>query len=46
LPIKAVETVDVPQMINMRAINKSVSDKMKSEFVIELDRALAYLLKK
>jgi hypothetical protein len=46
LPIKAVETVDVPQMFNMRAINKSVSDKMKSEFVIELDRALAYLLKK
>lgn len=39
LPIKPVETIDVPQMFNTRRINAAVVKKMQSEFSIELDRA-------
>lgn len=38
--IKAVETVDVPQMFNMRKVNAAVIDRVKREFPIEMDRAL------
>ena len=38
--IKAVETIDVPQMFNVSAINAAVVAKIKQEFPIEMDRAI------
>ena len=39
LPIKAVETVDIPQMFNTRRINAKVVQRMGEIFDIEFDRA-------
>lgn len=41
LPIKAVETIDVPQMFNARRINAAVVKKIQSDFPVELARAIA-----
>jgi len=43
LPIKPVETIDVPQMFNTRRINAAVLKKIEREFPIELQRAFAAL---
>lgn len=43
LPIKSVETIDVPQMFNTRRINAAVLKKIQREFPVELDRALVAL---
>lgn len=40
LKIKAVHTVDVPQMFNMRKVNGAVVRKVRQEFPIEFARAL------
>lgn len=41
LPIKPVETIDVPQMFNTRRINANVLAKIKRDFSVEIQRALA-----
>ncbi len=46
LPIKGVETIDVPQMFNTKRINRRVVDRMLTEYVVEFDRAAAYLVSK
>ncbi len=46
LPIKPVETIDVPQMFNTRRINAAVVKKMQREFSIELDRAFSALARR
>lgn len=40
LPIKALSTIDVPQMFNTRRIQKVVLDRIDRELVIEFDRAI------
>ncbi len=40
LPIKALTTIDVPQMFNTKRINKRVIDRINAEMVIEFDRAI------
>lgn len=42
--IKAVETIDVPQMFNTRRINKAVVERIQREFPIEMGRALKLFL--
>lgn len=42
--IRAVETVDVPQMFNTRRINAAVVGRMRQEFPVELDRAIRLYL--
>lgn len=44
LPIKAVETIDVPQMFNSKKINEAVRAKVMAEFPIELQRAIRMYL--
>ena len=38
--IKAVETVDVPQMFNTRRVYDAVLEKIKQEFPVEMERAV------
>lgn len=40
LPIKAVQTIDVPQMFNTRKINLAVLQKIGLDLPIEFDRAI------
>jgi hypothetical protein len=40
LPIKGVETIDVPQMFNMRRVNRAVVAKILRELPVEVERAL------
>lgn len=40
LPIKALSTIDVPQMFNIRRIQGVVLDRIKRDMVIEFDRAI------
>ena len=40
LPIKALSTIDVPQMFNTRRVNKRVTDRINAELRIEFDRAI------
>lgn len=40
LPIKAVTTVDVPQMFNTRRINNKVIARINAEMSVEFDRAI------
>jgi hypothetical protein len=40
LPIKALSTIDVPQMFNTRRIQGVVLDRIKRDMVIEFDRAI------
>ena len=40
LPIKALSTIDVPQMFNTRKIQKAVLSRIDRELVIEFDRAI------
>ncbi len=40
LPIKALSTIDVPQMFNTRRIQKVVLARIDKEMVIEFDRAI------
>jgi hypothetical protein len=44
LPIKGVETIDVPQMFNTRRINRRVVERMVREFPVEFDRAAVFVL--
>lgn len=41
LPIKAVQVIDVPQMFNAKRINMAVVQKIRAEFPIEMQRAIA-----
>lgn len=43
LPIKAVETIDIPQMFNTQRVFKRVVDRVRTEFPIEMQRAIRYL---
>ncbi len=43
-PIKAVQTIDVPQMFNTRRINERVVRKIQAEFPVEFVRAVRFLL--
>ena len=40
LPIKALTTIDVPQMFNTRRINKKVIARINAEMSVEFERAL------
>jgi hypothetical protein len=40
LPIKALTTIDVPQMFNTKRISKRVIDRINAEMVVEFDRAI------
>lgn len=40
LPIKALSTIDVPQMFNTRRIQRVVIDRIKRDMAIEFDRAI------
>lgn len=40
LPIKALSTIDVPQMFNTRRINNRVVEKIRIELPIEFERAI------
>lgn len=40
LPIKALSTIDVPQMFNTRRIQIVVLDRIRRDMVIEFDRAI------
>jgi minor tail protein Z (GPZ) len=44
LPIKALSTIDVPQMFNTRRINDRVVAKIRRELLIEMDRAINAVL--
>lgn len=44
LPIKALQTIDIPQMFNTRRINKVVVDMIKAELPALLERELQYYL--
>jgi len=44
--IRAVETVDIPSMFNTRRINAAVVKKIKADFPVELQRAVAMYLAK
>ena len=45
LPIKALSTIDVPQMFNTRRIKKRVIKRIEKELPIEFDRAINAVLK-
>ncbi|TXT24461.1 MAG: Uncharacterized protein FD131_4968 [Rhodocyclaceae bacterium] len=45
LPIKAVNTIDVPQMFNTRRINQAVQRIMQERFATNFDRALRDVLR-
>lgn len=40
LPIKALSTIDVPQMFNTRLIRSRVEERIRKELVVEFDRAI------
>lgn len=44
LPIKALSTIDVPQMFNTRRINRRVIAHINKEFAIEFQRALKLII--
>lgn len=44
LPIKALSTIDVPQMFNTRRINRRVVDRLNKEFAVEFQRSLKLLI--
>ena len=44
LPIKALSTIDVPQMFNTRRINARVLARIRQELPIEIQRAIAATL--
>lgn len=44
LPIRPVETIDVPQMFNTRRINAAVIRRIRDELPIEVDRAIRLVL--
>lgn len=44
LPIRGVDTIDVPQMFNSRPIMRRVLERVRAECPKEFDRAAAYLL--
>ena len=46
LPIKALTTIDVPQMFNTRRINSKVIARINSEMVVEFERAINLQLMK
>lgn len=46
LPIKALTTIDVPQMFNTKRISKRVIDRINAEMIIEFDRAINLQLSK
>ncbi|EYC52892.1 hypothetical protein AZ34_11920 [Hylemonella gracilis str. Niagara R] len=46
LPIKGVQTIDVPQMFNTKRINEAVVRKILQDFPRELNRLVAYRLSK
>ena len=46
LPIRGVETIDVPQMFNTRRLNEAVVKKIKADFPVELGRAISMFLAK
>ena len=46
LPIKGVETVDVPSMFNKRTINAAVMRKIETDLPVEFDRAIKLAIDK
>lgn len=46
LPIKALQTIDVPQMFNTRRINARVVKRIQKEFPIEFERAMRWMLER
>lgn len=46
LPIKALTTIDVPQMFNTKRISKRVIDRINAEMIVEFDRAINLQLSK
>jgi hypothetical protein len=46
LPIKALQTIDVPQMFNTRRINKLVVDQMEQDFPTIFDNDVKYFTDK
>lgn len=44
LPIRAVQTIDVPQMFNTKRINQAVLAAVKGRFPVIFDRELTYAL--
>jgi hypothetical protein len=47
LPIKSVQTIDVPQMFNTRRITQEVVRKIRDDFLpLEVQRAIGYALKR
>lgn len=46
LPIKPVQTIDVPQMFNVRRINAAVVAAIRGRFPVIFERELAYELSK
>ena len=46
LPIKALQTIDVPQMFNTRRLNAAVVRKIQTELPVEIGRALVALAAK
>lgn len=44
LPIKALSTIDIPQMFNTRRINARVVAKIRQELPIEIQRAISAVL--
>lgn len=41
LPIKALSTIDVPQMFNTKRVASAVVDRIRREMAVEFDRAIA-----
>lgn len=46
LPIAPVETIDLPQMFNTRRINERVVRRINAELPVEIERAIAMVLRK
>lgn len=44
LPIKGVETIDVPQMFNTRRVSERVMHRIRTELPVEVDRAVKVVL--
>jgi hypothetical protein len=42
--IESVQVIDVPQMFNVKTINRSVLEKAADDLLVEADRAVSYLL--
>lgn len=45
VPIRGMQTIDVPQMFNTRRINERVVQRIEKEFGVEFDRAVRLLLR-